>query len=194
MSNSRYFKSYKSRLINLIENIDDSVLDEIIAAMEKTIPAKSKIYVIGNGGSSATASHMMNDFGVGLRRRKIRNFNILSLGDNTPVLTAAANDLGYDSIFSIQLEGQLNKDDVIIAISCSGNSPNIVKAVEYAKQMGSTIIGLTGFHGGKLKEMSDINFHVDVDNHEYGLVEDLHMILDHIIYTYYIEVIGSQHD
>lgn len=192
MNNSGYFKSYKRRLINLIENIDDSVLDEIIAAMEKTIPTKSKIYVIGNGGSSATASHMMNDFGVGLRRRKIRNFDILSLGDNTPVLTAAANDLGYDSIFSIQLEGQLKKDDVLIAISCSGNSPNIVKAVEYAKQIGSTIIGLTGFHGGKLKEMSDINFHVDVNNNEYGLVEDVHMILDHIIYTYFIEVIGSQ--
>jgi len=194
MKNTEYFKSYKKRLINLIENIDDSILEEIIATMEKTLATESKIYVIGNGGSSATASHMMNDFGVGLRRRKIRNFNILSLGDNTPVLTAAANDLGYDSIFKIQLEGLLKEDDVIIAMSCSGNSPNIVNAVEYAKSIGSTIIGLTGFHGGRLKEMSDINFHVNVDNDEYGLVEDVHMILDHIIYTYYIEVVGSQND
>ncbi len=193
MKNSGFFKGYKQRLVALINNIDDIILEDIIQAMERTIELKSKIYIIGNGGSSATASHMTNDFGVGLRRRQIRNFDVWSLADNSPVITAAANDMGYDQIFKAQLEGLLKVDDVIIAISCSGNSPNIIHAVEYAKQVGSIVIGLTGFKGGKLKALSDINFHVNSKDEEYGLVEDLHMILDHIIYTYFIEVIGPTH-
>ncbi|NQV51500.1 MAG: SIS domain-containing protein [Candidatus Marinimicrobia bacterium] len=194
MKNAGFFKGYKQRLVDLINNIDDIILEDIIQAMERTIELKSKIYIIGNGGSSATASHMTNDFGVGLRRRQIRNFDVWSLADNSPVITAAANDMGYDQIFKAQLEGLLKVDDVIIAISCSGNSPNIIYAVEYAKQVGSIVIGLTGFKGGKLKALSDINFHVNSKDEEYGLVEDLHMILDHIIYTYFIEVIGPTHD
>jgi len=86
----------------------------------------------------------------------------------------------------MQLKNVINKDDVVIAISCSGNSNNIIKAVEYAKELGSTIIGVTGFDGGKLKKLSDISFHVNTQKNEYGLVEDMHMILDHIIYSYYI--------
>ena len=86
----------------------------------------------------------------------------------------------------MQLKGILQDNDIIIALSCSGNSPNIVKAIDYAKDIGSTIIGLTGFDGGELKRKCDINFHIETDKNEYGLVEDMHMILDHIIYSYYI--------
>ena len=130
---------------------------------------------------------MVNDLGVGLRRRGIINFNIMSLGDNSAVTSAIANDIGFENIFYMQIEGILKADDVIIAISCSGNSPNITKAIEYAKKVGSTIIGVTGFDGGELKKLSDINFHVDAPKGEYGFVEDVHMILDHMIYSYYIE-------
>lgn len=186
MAVNNFIDLYKTKLIKSIDSIDNNVLQRIIHILDETQQKNSRIYVLGNGGSSATASHMVNDLGVGLKRRGIRNFNITSLADNTPVCTAIANDIGYDNIFYMQLKDVLEKDDILIAISCSGNSPNIIKTVEYAKNIGSIVIGLTGFDGGRLKQLSDINFHVDADIGDYGLVEDLHMILDHIIYSYYI--------
>lgn len=184
---NNFLETYASSLIELIQKIDFQTLDMIIQSLESTIEKKSKIYILGNGGSAATASHMVNDLGAGLRRRGIVNFEVISLADNTPVTTAIANDIGYDNIFYMQLEGLLKKDDVVIAISCSGNSANIIKAVNYAKEIGSQVIGITGFDGGVLREVSDINFHVDAPKGEYGLVEDVHMILDHMIYSYYID-------
>lgn len=181
-----FITTYTDNLINLLNNIDKEVIEQIIKAIEITVQNQAKIYILGNGGSAATASHMVNDLGAGLRRREIKNFNVTSLADNTPVCSAIANDIGYENIFYMQLQGLLKKDDLIIAISCSGNSPNILKAVNYANEIGSTIIGLTGFDGGKLKLASDINFHINTPTGEYGLVEDMHMILDHIIYSYYI--------
>ncbi len=182
-----FVKDYLSRLKLILDSIDPNVISNIVSTLEKTIEKKSRIYILGNGGSSATASHMVNDLGVGLRRRGIINFDVVSLGDNSPVITAIANDIGYDNIFFMQLDGLLTSDDVIIAISCSGDSPNIVKSVDYAKDIGCKIIGVTGFNGGYLKTISDLSFHVDAPKNEYGLVEDTHMILDHIIYSYYIQ-------
>ena len=131
---------------------------------------------------------MANDLTVGLKLRDIRNFNVESLSDNSSVCTAIANDIGYENIFYAQIKNQIKKDDVLMAISCSGNSANIVKAVKYAKEQDANIVGLTGFEGGKLKELSDINFHIPTSKGEYGLVEDVHMILDHIIYSYFISL------
>lgn len=181
--------TYIKRLIHLLETIDTTVVDAIINALEKTIQNKSRIYILGNGGSAATASHMANDLGAaGLRRRRIRNFDVISLSDNSAVITAIANDIGYENIFYMQMEGLLKSEDLIIAISCSGNSENIVKASQYAKSTGCTLVGVTGFDGGKIKAISDISFHIDTPAGEYGLVEDLHMILDHIIYSYYLNL------
>lgn len=182
-----FLKNYVNRLEVLLDNINMRDVESIINVLEDTIKNNSKIYVIGNGGSSATASHMANDFGIGLKRRGIRNFNITSLGDNPAVTSAIANDMGFENIFYMQLKGVLKPNDILIAISCSGNSPNIIKATEYAKEVGSIIIGITGFDGGILKKMSDIGFHVNTPKGEYGLVEDIHMILDHMIYSYYID-------
>lgn len=181
-----FLESYTTSLKSLLDSVEYDNIIKIIASLEKTLEDKSRIYIMGNGGSAATASHMVNDLGVGLRRRNIKNFDVISLADNVAVTTAIANDIGYENIFYMQLEGLLQPEDLIIAISCSGNSPNIVKAVKYAKKMGSTIIGITGFDGGELKSLSDISFHIDAPKGEYGLVEDMHMILDHIIYSYYI--------
>ena len=184
----KFLENYLLTLIEVLKNTDvDSIL-KIIEALEATKKHDSKIFVLGNGGSSATASHMVNDLGVGLSRRGIRNFDIVSLADNTPVVTAIANDIGYDNIFLAQLENKIKKEDVVIAISCSGNSKNIMKAVEYAKKIGATIIGVTGFDGGELKRISDINFHIETKKGQYGLVEDMHMVLDHMIYSYYISL------
>ena len=182
-----FVNQYKKSLMNLIESINEDLVKEIIIKLNETEKSKSCIYILGNGGSAATASHMVNDLGVGLKRRDIKTFNVKSLADNTPVCTAIANDIGYENIFYMQLKDVLQKDDVVIAISCSGNSANITKAVKYAKEIGSCVIGLSGFDGGELKQLSDINFHIETPNGSYGLVEDIHMILDHIIYSYYIE-------
>jgi len=178
--------SYINTLKNLLDKIDPAVIESIVNELEKTLEAKSRIYILGNGGSSATASHMENDLGAGLRRRGIANFDIKSLADNSAVVTAISNDIGYENIFYMQLEGLLKPEDLVIAISCSGNSPNILKAVSYAKEIGSKVIGATGFSGGDLRGLSDVVFHVDAAAGEYGLVEDVHMILDHIIYSYYV--------
>ncbi len=180
----KYFvKKYIKNLISILEEVEIDNISNIITALENS---KGKIYIIGNGGSAATASHMVNDLGVGLKRRGIRSFDVESLSDNTPVCSAIANDIGYKNVFYMQLKDKINPNDILIAISCSGNSPNIIKAVKYSKKRGATIIGLTGFDGGKLKKKSDINFHVKTAKNEYGLVEDMHMILDHIIYSYYL--------
>ena len=180
-----FVNDYKRRLNQLIQDIDPNVVSEIIKQIELAAKAKSRIYILGNGGSSATASHMVNDLGAGLRRRGIINLDVISLADNTPVITAIANDIGYENIFYMQMKGLLKPDDLVIAISCSGNSPNVIKAIKYSKNQGCKLIAVTGFDGGLLKQMSDINFHVDVEEGQYGFVEDVHMILDHIIYSYF---------
>ena len=182
-----FVKDYLTRLKQILDSVDEDVVSDIVNTLEETIEKKSRIYILGNGGSAATASHMVNDLGAGLRRRDIINFDVTSLGDNSPVVTAIANDIGYENIFYMQMKGHINANDVIVAISCSGDSPNIIKAVDYAKDLGCKIIGVTGFNGGYLKKVSNINFHVDAPKNEYGLVEDAHMILDHIIYSYYIQ-------
>ncbi len=178
-----FINNYIKDLINLLQNIDNNKIKQIIDLINST---KGRIYIIGNGGSASTASHMVNDLGVGLTRRNIKNLNIESLSDNTTVCTTLANDTGYENIFYYQIKNKITSDDLLIAISCSGNSANIIKAVEYATNLSVTIIGITGFDGGKLKDLSNINFHIETKDGQYGLVEDLHMILNHIIYSYYI--------
>lgn len=186
MDRKKFVEDYLENLKNLLESIDPRVVLRIIDQLERTVAAGSKIYVAGNGGSAATASHMANDLGAGLRRRNIVNFDITSLADNTPACTAIANDIGYENIFYMQLKGLLKPGDLLILISCSGNSPNIVKAARYAREVGAVIVGITGFDGGELKRLSDENFHVQTPKGNYGLVEDVHMILDHMLYSYYI--------
>lgn len=183
-----FLNTYIQKLNTLLTNIDKEAVQCIIKELDKTEKLASKIYIIGNGGSAATASHMANDLSIGLKLRDIRNFDVESLSDNSSVCTAIANDIGYENIFYAQIKNKIKKDDLLIAISCSGNSKNIIKAVKYAKSEGTTIVGLTGFDGGKLKELADIEFHIDTTKGEYGLVEDAHMILDHMIYSYYISL------
>ena len=182
-----FITDYLTRLKLILDSIDLDAISDIVEILEQTILDKSRIYIIGNGGSSATASHMVNDLGAGLRRRNIINFDVVSLGDNSPVITAIANDIGYENIFFMQMKGLINPKDIVIAISCSGDSPNIIKSVDYAKELGCKVIGVTGFDGGYLRSISDVSFHVNAPQDEYGLVEDTHMILDHIIYSYFIQ-------
>ena len=144
------------------------------------------IFFIGNGGSAATASHFANDISIGTRvSHTDKPFKAMSLTDNMAVITAVGNDDGYEHIFTKQLQNFAKTGDVLVAISASGNSPNIIHTVEYAKTKGLKVIGLTGFDGGKLRELSDIRIHVQTRKGEYGPVEDVHMFVDHLIGTYF---------
>ena len=134
MNSQVFMKQYVQRLKTLLDGIDIDVIESIINVFETSIQNNSTIYVIGNGGSASTASHMVNDLNIGLKRRGIRTFNLISLADNTSVITAISNDIGYENIFLSQLKHTLDTNDIIVALSCSGNSPNIIRAVEYAKK------------------------------------------------------------
>ena len=118
-------------------------------------------------------------------------FKAMSLTDNMAVITAVGNDDGYEHIFTKQLQNFAKPKDVLVAISASGNSPNIIHAVEFAKSRDLKVIGLTGFDGGKLREMSDIRIHVETRKGEYGPVEDVHMFVDHLIGTYFNRVVKA---
>ena len=138
------------------------------------------LYVAGNGGSASTASHMATDLGVGSLRRS-NPLKIVSLVDNAAVLTATANDLSFDQIFSQQLKLLGRKGDIFICFSASGNSKNLVNAVEEAKRMEITTISVTGFDGGLLKVISDFNIHIETPTGRYGVVEDIHSTVSHML-------------
>ncbi len=183
-----FITSYLHTMQETIGKVDPQDIVDIIQLLESCHEHSGKIYIIGNGGSAATSSHMANDLSVGLKLRKIRNFDVESLADNAAVCTAIANDTGYENIFYTQLLHRLREKDIVIAISCSGDSPNIVKAVKYANQIGSKVVGLTGFNGGYLKDNCNVGLHVATEHGAYGIVEDIHMMLDHVIFSYYLSL------
>lgn len=158
-------------------------LDELNDAINAVMEARDRgamIYTMGNGGSAATASHMVCDFAKGASESLGgKKFKFECLCDNTPVVMAIANDIGYDDVFSFQLEKKLRPEDLVIAISGSGNSKNVIKAVQYAKNVGAPVIGITGYNGGKLRELADYRMHVHVDDMQ--IAEDLHMMFDHMM-------------
>ncbi|HIL03525.1 MAG TPA: SIS domain-containing protein [Candidatus Thioglobus autotrophicus] len=176
-------KFYIEHLVEVLRRVStleiSNFIDTIIAASERG----SSIYFIGNGGSAATASHFVNDILIGTKSIK-KPFRAISLCDNQAVITAIANDYGYEYVFSQQLSMLLNKNDVVVAISASGNSLNLLKAIDIAKQKEAITIGLTSFDGGKLKEIVDVTVHVPTEKGEYGPAEDVHMMLDHLITSY----------
>jgi D-sedoheptulose 7-phosphate isomerase len=142
--------------------------------------AESTLYVAGNGGSASTASHMATDLGVGSLRRS-NPLRINSLVDNSAVLTATANDLSFDQVFSQQLRLLGRKWDLLICFSASGNSRNLINAVEEARSMEIKTISVTGFDGGALRRISDFNIHVDTPIGSYGVVEDVHSTVSHML-------------
>lgn len=178
-----FTKNYFAYLSEVFLKVDVNAVEKMINIILEARESGKTIYFIGNGGSAATASHFANDLAVGPRTTG-KPFKVMSLTDNNAVMTAISNDFGYDDLFTKQLEAYLTDEDIVVAISASGNSPNVVKAIEYANARKCMTIGLTGFNGGKLKEVSKLSLHVPTEKGEYGPVEDLHMIFDHIIGNY----------
>lgn len=182
-----YVKNYLEYLKSILDQINLDHVAQFVDVISEARKTDNVVFFIGNGGSAATASHFANDLSIGTRSSK-KPFRVMSLTDNVPVLTAIGNDFGYDEIFTKQLEAYMKPGDVVVGISASGNSPNVVKAFEYAKKNSAKTVSITGFDGGKIKTMTDINLHVPSIKGEYGPVEDVHMIFDHIVGNYFINV------
>lgn len=173
-------KQYFENLSNTINQLNTKEIADAVCAIKDAYDRQATIYVFGNGGSAATASHFVCDFNKGICESLDKKFNLICLSDNTPIITAIANDISYDDVFSFQLKNKLKAEDLIIAISGSGNSKNVLKAVEYAKEIGTKVVGITGYSGGKLRELSDYQMHVNIEDMQ--ITEDVHMAFDHMMY------------
>src|SRR6266516_1140552 len=138
-----------------------------------------QVFTVGNGGSASTASHMAADLGKNTIGPNMRRFRIISLNDNTAFVTSLANDLGYESIFSEQIVNLIRAGDLLVAISASGNSPNVLRAMHYARDQSAAVLGILGFDGGQAVELADLAVVVPVSH--YGVVEDVHLIINHIL-------------
>ena len=170
---------YYAREAKTISELDTNELNKAMNCLLRHYQNESIVYVFGNGGSSATASHMVCDFNKGTCSEVEKRFRFVCLNDNIPTLMAIANDVSFDDVFYYQLENKLKKEDLVLAISGSGNSVNVLKAVEYAKKVGCEVIGMTGYDGGKLDLLSDFHMHVPADDMQ--ITEDLHMSFDHMM-------------
>lgn len=180
----QFAEGYFDYIAQLLKQIDTGKIGEFISELETARDNHSTVFFIGNGGSAATASHMVNDLGFGSRTHVDPPFRVLSLADNVAAITAVANDTGYDNVFLRQLQMYYKPGDKLVAISASGNSPNLLQAASWVKEQSGKVISLLGFDGGKLDKISDVSIIVKTPKGEYGPVEDVHMILDHLIYTW----------
>ena len=169
---------YSAALLEANNRISDGDIIAVANRITKTKITNSFIYICGNGGSASTASHFAVDLGVGTSRQGF-NLRVLSIADNSGVITATGNDLDYSSVFASQIKHLGRQGDLLILISASGNSGNLLKAVEVAQQMGLDTISFTGFDGGVLKKVTDLNVHVETALGSYGVVEDLHLSICH---------------
>lgn len=186
-----YAAGYSAHLQSLLQKLDVKAVKLFVDALLEARERGARVFFCGNGGSASTASHFACDIAIGTRSAH-KPFKVIALTDNNAVMTAIANDFGYEHLFTKQLETVLEPGDLVVAISASGNSPNVIKALELAKSRGNKTIALTGFDGGKMRSMADIVVHTDTSKGEYGPVEDMHMFLNHLIGTYLIRVVQAE--
>ncbi len=187
MNSSKLFSdNYLEYLISLIAKLDRDAIAKFADLLLQSRDSGATTYFLGNGGSASTATHFVNDVSLGSRQFE-KPFRVISLCDNQAVITAIANDDGYENIFLQQLQTLARPGDNIVCISASGNSKNLIKAIEFARENKIYIVGLTAFDGGYLKQNCDLNIHVPTKVGEYGPAEDLHMVVCGLIGSYFRE-------
>lgn len=177
-----FMTSYYERFAQALLSFDKGPLADVLAVFDAVSARGGTIWVAGNGGSAAIANHTVCDCSKGTHVEGTPPLRTVSLAANVPMLTALANDISYDAVFSEQLKYYLTEKDALLVVSSSGNSPNVVNACAYARERGVPTIAFTGFSGGKLAGMADHVVHVPVDN--YGIVEDTHQSLIHMLTQY----------
>lgn len=185
-----FASAYFEYLNSVLQGINTIEIGQFIQTLLDARKRGATVYFIGNGGSAATASHFANDLAIGTNSYD-KPFRVVSLTDNQAVITALGNDFGYEEIFVRQLRVLGIAGDVVIGISASGNSPNLVRTFEYAKSAGIKTVAITAFDGGKMKQMADECVHVPTAPNEYGPAEDAHMVLDHLVGAYLMRYIHA---
>ena len=180
--------AYLDYLTSVLKTIDTREIGQFIETLLDARERGATIFFIGNGGSTATASHFANDIAIGTNSYE-KPFRAVSLTDSNAIITAVGNDFGFEEIFVRQLRVLGRAGDVVVAISASGNSPNLIRAFDYAKSIGIKTVAITAFDGGKMKQMADEGVHVPTAPKEYGPAEDAHMVLDHLVGAYLMRVI-----
>lgn len=188
-----FAERYLSYTAEVLSSIDEISVVKIIERLQRAYEEESSIFIAGNGGSAATASHFMVDLAKGARCSDKRPFRALSLTDNTAYITAQANDFGYDSVFVSQLENHIRERDVVIGISASGNSRNLVELFKFARKHRATTIGMVAFSGGEMKQLSDLCLHVETLHGDYGPAEDAHSVAQHLITNYLQRWLKHEH-
>lgn len=170
---------YIQRLKGALDSIDIKEIDILIEVIRKAYEEERRVFIMGNGGSAATASHIVCDLNKGASHKLRKRFNVVSLNDNIPSMLAIANDMDYESVFVEQLKNFLSQGDVVIGISGSGNSGNVIKAIEYANRNGGVTVGLCGYSGGELKKITRHAVHVKIDDMQ--ISEDIHLVVGHMM-------------
>ena len=186
---SKFSENYIYDLKKVVDNINIDDIDKVVKILLEAHQNDKQILIFGNGGSAATSSHFCNDLGKLCSIEGKKRFRVISLTDNISLISAWANDNDYSDVFSEQLKNLLNKDDVVISFTGSGNSKNIIKGIEYAKLKGAKTVAFLGFDGGKLKNIADHHVHIKSDH--YGIIEDVHLMLGHLISNYIKEKLSS---
>lgn len=176
-----FINEYLELLTNAINTLPKDMLQEHIDILKAAHADGRQVFLLGNGGSAMTAAHIACDFQKGVKEVTGKRFKAMSITDNVALMTAWANDTDYDNIFAEQLDSLLHKDDVVIAISGSGNSPNVLKAVERANELGAITLGWSGFGGGKLAKL--VHKPLVVESNNMQRVEDIHMIIGHVVFA-----------
>lgn len=179
-------RDYLKQLTDALQALSEEALLELVNILKKAHTEGRQVFLLGNGGSAANSTHIAEDLQKGVKEHTGRRFKVMSLADSTPLITAWANDTSYERIFVEQIESLVEPGDIVIAISGSGNSANVLRAVEKANEMGAVTIGLTGFDGGKLAQIAQKSIVVASNNMQ--RIEDVHLIIGHILYTCLINV------
>jgi len=174
---------YLGQLRDAIDTLPRDRLADMGEMLFRAYRNEKQVFTVGNGGSASTASHMAADLGKNTIGPNMRRFRILSLNDNAAIVTALANDIGYEHIFSEQLVNLIQPGDLLVAISGSGNSPNVVRAMTYAREQCAEVVAVLGFDGGRAAALADLAVIVPSDH--YGIVEDVHLIINHILVDYF---------
>lgn len=173
--------NYFDDVVQTIGKMPIATIEKIVTALMEAYESSRMIYLFGNGGSAALASHFACDLGKGASNGSSKRFQVLAFTDNVPLMTAWANDARYEDIFAEQLINFVRSDDITFAISGSGKSPNVLKALKVAREAGAFTIGLTGFQGGEMKDLCDLCLTVPSDNMQ--IIEDLHLSVTHAVFT-----------
>ncbi len=183
MNYSKQILEYTQKLTNEINAIDTDSVSALIDLILKTRDEDKQIFIMGNGGSGANASHIAGDLnkGLSLFQPRSKRYRCICLIDNSSTVLSLANDVSYDDIFVEQLKNFICPGDLVICISGSGNSENVLRAASFAKSNGNQVVGFTGFSGGALKEISDLSIHVPINDMQ--IVEDVHMMLGHLMFS-----------